>query len=399
MNHGKLILSTLAGLVLLAPLAGCVTTHEQNVNAAEDRYQKIRAKLMLPLARQQLESGDLEQAERTVNEAMLVDPDSAVFYVLSGRIAMERRRLERGIHRFNRAIELNDEHAEAHYYRGVILQRWSKRDEALKSYERAYELEPDRPDYMMAVAEIMIDLERQDDALQLLESKLDYFAHNAGLRMALGQAYAVRGDYPKAVMFLQEAQLLDPDDIQILEELATAQLVSGNSDEAIRHLRRLTDLPSHLNRRDLKRALATAYQQTGRLGEARAVLERLTRQDVTDGVSWIMQAEVAWAMDDAAGAIAAARRAIVLVPGRPEGYLVSGMVWQKRGRYAEALRMYEKAERVAPDNGMPSLLRGVALQAAGKTEAASEAYREALRRQPTNRRAQELLAQVTEASH
>jgi Flp pilus assembly protein TadD len=69
-------------------------------------------------------------------------------------------------------------------------------------------------------------------------------------------------------------------------------------------------------------------------------------------------------------------------------------VMQKRGRIDDALRSFDRAAEAAPAVADPLILRGIALQQAGRTTAAAEAYAEALKRQPNDARAASLLASV-----
>ena len=385
----------LAGLVVLA-LAGCSAPsgHEQYVQAAKDRYHKQRAELMLPLAKDQFLANDLGEAKRTVVQALSIDPTNAEFYVLSGRIEVEQNRLERGIQGFNIAIELDPELAVAHYHKGEVLQRWRKYEDAFHSYEQAFKVERDRPDYLMAVAEILILLDRQDESLALLESKKDYFEFNAGIRLAIGHLYVMKDDHATAARYFEEAHHLHGEDESILEELAMAQLGAGRSGDAARNLKRLTELPELRDRKDLRHALASAYLQGGQKRQARALYRRLTSKDGQDWHAWWKLGEMDWAEGDTARALNAARRVVELAPGQHEGYLLAGMVWQGRGQLSKALKMFNKATTLAPQDVTASIMQGLVLQKAGRLQAAADAYRRALGNRPDDPRILKLLAQV-----
>lgn len=395
MNRHRYRLMLLATVSVLGlALVGCAgTSHVENRRQADERYQKMRARLMLPLAQQQFEAGDLDQVDRTIVEALRIDSANGDFHVLAGRVAVERDRLERALHLFQHAIEVDSELAPAHYYRGLVLQRWRRYESAATSYRKAYKLEPDRPAYLLALGEMLVALDRTDEALDLLQSKLTYFEHNVGLRVAIGQLYAITGDHDQAAMFLNEAHLLHPDDHQIQEDLAIAQLTAGKYESAIRHLLELTQKPSHRNRKDLAHAMAKAYLEVRNTAAARAIYLRLAR-DKSDDEAWIKLGELAWSAGDTLGALSAAKHVMGLAPHREEGYLLAGMVWQERGQFQEALRMYQKGAVQVPTSATSVLMRGLALEKAGQIEEAANAYREALHRQPDDIRATALLAKL-----
>ena len=74
------------------------------------------------------------------------------------------------------------------------------------------------------------------------------------------------------------------------------------------------------------------------------------------------------------------------------------MVWQRRGNLNNALQMFDRAAQAAPTSTEPLILRGLSLQKAGRHAAAIEAYQEALKRQPDDPRARQLLSAVPDAN-
>ncbi len=388
--------TVIVGFMLTVALGGCASTsgHAKNRKQADDRYHKMRARLMLPLATQQFEAGDLAQARRIVDEALQINPQDAPFHVLAGRIALERNRLELASHLFHQAAELDRKLASAHYYEGLVYQRWRRFDDALQCYQRAYKLKPDRPGFLLTMGEMLVALDRTDEAMELFKSKLTYFTNNAGLRSAIAQLYLMQDDHRHALGYLREANLLAPDDIHIQETLAMTQLAAGQADLAIANLRRVIARPENHERRDLERALARAYAKTGRVSDARSVCQRLIRKDRTDHETWLTLGEIAWAAGDTTTALHAARRVVDLAPNHHDGYLLAGMVWEKRGQMQKALKMFDAAAAAAPTRSTAVILRGIALERAGNLEGAAKAYEEAVRRQPHDDRARKLLAKV-----
>ena len=396
---GRAVKFASVAVLATAVLAGCSdnkATHKENVTAAKKRWQTMRSTQMLAMAQQQFDTGDLETAESTLLEAISVDPQNARLHVLAGRIGLERSELERAHQRFTRAIEYDDEFAYAHYYRGIVLQRWKQYPEARAAYERAWELQPDNVVFLLAISEMHVALGDIDAAVALLEGKVGYFAHNGGIRLALGQLYGLKNDFKSAARWTREAAILIPDDTGVQEDLAYTQLKAGLYAEAARTFERLTRQTNATDRPALFHAVARAYTETDRLQDAKAVYLDLRRAHPRDAEVWIKLAEIAWADEQYTDALFAARRAITFAKDRPEAYIIAGMVWQKRDRTAEALEMFDTAARVAPDSAEPLLLRGITLQRAGKLAAAAEAYREAKQRQPNDARVDQLLSGVSQ---
>ena len=59
--------------------------------------------------------------------------------------------------------------------------------------------------------------------------------------------------------------------------------------------------------------------------------------------------------------------------------------------------MFDRASQLSGGSAEPLILRGMALQRAGKSAAAADAYTKALERNPNDARAQRLLEQVATA--
>ena len=392
----NLLKLTIGGAVVLG-IAGCngpSAMHSKAVAAANQRWQSIHSSVIIQAAQQYFDTGDLDQAETTLLEAVAADPDNAHLHLLAGRIALERGQLERSHGRLQRAIELDPQLAEARYYQGFVLQRWQRFDAAVDRYRQAYKLRADSVAYLLAVSEMLVALDRSDEAIALLSDKLIYFDQNAAIRVALGQLHMMRKDHALAVSMFRHAMLLKPDDTAIAEELAMAQLASGQTTDAIDTLEALCQRLTASQRPDLWRALAAAYRQADDPRKARAVARKLRDEAPNDIESWIRLGQLAWMDQDLDAAAIAAQRAITIAPERYEGYMLVGMVLQSRKATADALAMFDRAAALAPQSAEPVILRGVALQQAGEPGEAAKAYEQALRRQPGDDRAKRLLSAV-----
>ena len=381
---------------LASTLTGCGSlNHKKHVDAATGRWKAMRSTLILQMAQQQFDAGDLEQAEKTLAEAVQVDSANPRLYALMGRVAMERGQLERSYNRFKTAIKMQPRHAPAHYYQGVVMQRWAQFDAALISYQRAYEIEPDNAAYLLAMSEMMVVLDRTDEAMKLLVEKMAYFDMNAGIRLAIGQMYTMQGVNDKAARYIRQAALIRPDDLQIQAELALALLRAGQPAEAAIRLEQLSQEPSLAHRRDLARALAESYVAVGRIDQAKLLYIKMTRRHPMDADVWLKLGELALSQQDTAGAMLAAHRFKKLAPRRHEGDVLAGVVYSQQGQVEKALEQFDHAAQLAPDESTPVVLRGITLERRGQLNAAAKAYAEALRREPDDHRARRLLERVS----
>ncbi|MEM6507673.1 MAG: tetratricopeptide repeat protein, partial [Planctomycetota bacterium] len=122
----------------------------------------------------------------------------------------------------------------------------------------------------------------------------------------------------------------------------------------------------------------------------------LTQLDRTSVHDWSKLGELSYRLGDEGTALQAANRLINLAPDDHRGYLLAGMVWNKRDRLDRALSMFDRAAELAPNDTTPLILRGIALQKNERPAAAADAYKQALSIDPENKRARHLLTSVTE---
>jgi tetratricopeptide (TPR) repeat protein len=379
-------------LTLAMPMWGCVTQHSKNKSAAVDRWTAARTGISYGLAVQQFETGELDKAARTINQTLDVKPDNARFNVLAARIAMEQGELERAYRHLEIAINADPAYAEAHYYLGVVLQRWQQYDKAYEAYDMAYRTHPDEVAPLLAVAEMLVKLDRDDEAVARLQAKLVYFEHNAAMRLSIARILMKQRKLEPALSMFREAYMLQPDNPMVLEQLAMAEYAAGKFGEAILHLKQLMESPDYADRRDLRKALADCYQSTNQAQRARLIYLDLTRSQPTDVDAWIGLGQVAWIVGDMSRVRTAARQVVSLAPDRHEGYLLVGLFAQHAGRVDQAVRQFERAAELAPESALPHILKGVAQEQQGNRAAASKSYAAALKINPKDQRARQLLA-------
>jgi len=388
----------LAAAAVLVTTSGCATqsTQSEAKDAAKQRWAAARSNIMYSMAMQQFEVGDLEKSEKTITQALSMSPEKPRYHDLAARIFMERGQLERAIHTIEQSIALDGERSEPHYIRGLIFQRWQQYEPAYKEYKIAYEAKPDDVAPLLAMSEMLIKLNRPQEAIELLESKVDYFEHNPAIRVTLGRMYLLQRDHEKAVSLLRQASLLSPDDMGIVEQLTMAEYAAGQWPDAIEHLTKLLEHEDYAQRVDLKNALGDCYMATQQPLEARRIYMRITQEHPNDVNTWIKLAEAAWTVEDDVRFSRATQQVLSLAPKRHEGYLLRGMAQMRAGHHAKALPWFDRAASLATQSASPLIMKGMTLEQLGRRDEAAGAYRQALKIQPDDSRAQRLLAGVSQ---
>src|SRR5689334_7824198 len=220
-------------LVLVAAMVGCASNNQKTQKeAAQRQWSSARASVLYSLAKDQYGTGNFDKARQTVDEALKMDPTNEPLHVLAAKLAIEQGQLESAEIDLKQAQTLNAKDAEADYLLGVVYQRWQKLDTALDCYTKASDKSPAELAYIMARAEMLVAMDRQKDALSLLQEKVVYFEHSPVIRDAVGQLLMQMHRTDEAVAMFRQASVLATDDQSIREHLALAQYANKQYSDA-----------------------------------------------------------------------------------------------------------------------------------------------------------------------
>ncbi len=393
-----------AGLVPLM-LAGCGGSGAYTRQTSLDHASKMdvmKSASEFDMARQSYFAGDLRKALKRIDLSISINDQVAKSHVLRGRIQLERSELDSALNSLHTARELAPENVDAHYFLGVVYERLSEHDEALEYYKSAAELDPEDAQYVVAVAEVLIDDGRTDEAEAYILSRGTKFEHNAGVRQILGHIAMIQNDHSRALMMFNEARMLAPEDTDILEDLAQTQIALGRYGEAAVILAKLLqDERVAAVRRDLRHMYARCLVETNRFIDARTVYLSLTEDDegASDVDAWVGLGNVACIVNDPYRHKSAARRVLSLAPDREEGYLLMAIYHRRRGELADALRYLDMGSQVVADTNAIFTLAGVVLSEMGRTDEARQVLGAALGKDPTNRTASGMLDSLDEVNN
>ncbi|QDU21145.1 protein kinase domain-containing protein [Urbifossiella limnaea] len=134
------------------------------------------------------------------------------------------------------------------------------------------------------------------------------------------------------------------------------------------------------------RSLGRAHWDRGQFEDAARCYRRAVRLDPRDYNSWTQLSAVLLRMHDPEAALEAADRALVLNPDYSHAHINRGSVFQRQGRYTEALREFDLAVELEARTGMESSgsynNRGHARLRLGDYTGAIADFKEALRITP-----------------
>jgi tetratricopeptide (TPR) repeat protein len=347
---------------------GAAQTHFRKAVELAQSYTPT-AEDYLSEAGDQIDEGNVKEAEAAIDRALGVDPKSA----------------------------------HAYFLRGYLARRTGHPQQAFDALDRALQL---RPDFPRAAGELwkLLEAERKFGlAVQKFGELADKVKDNPILTYYLGRAYLANGNFEKAEETLARAVRLDPEDEDAHQEyLAAMAKLPGTSAPAVRYEELVKEFPRSAM---VKLVLAQLYVDRGDTEKAVRVLRQISQDDT--GLDPSMRLTLARKFEDAgdkAGkpnapeyALAAEQIARVLghlKPKSPESLRATfnyGRVLVKAGKVLEGLERLKEAEelyrQIRQDRPMPVLFQlGNAYRLAGDKGKAEEYFRAFLRAlEETNR--------------
>ncbi len=366
-------------VVLLASCNGPTKTGKEARTAAKDRAQKATAVIVYDQARQSFESGQFDKALKEINEAIYRTPEEPKYWVMRGRIQLEKGRLEEALADFTKASTIKNDYAEAYYSAGIVHERWSDDAKAIIAYEKAVAADPTKVGYVLAQAEVLVAAKRYEEAQALLEPKLAYFENSAPMHQLLGQIAMLREDSKAAVLHYNRAILIDPSQPMVLENLVRAQFAAGAWNDCLQNVRRLQREVAGGRTAEQMRIEGRCLAMIGRTSEARIVFAEITRDTPDDVQGWIDLAVTSWELGEVSRVQVAANRLIKIAPDRYEGYVFQGLIEESKGNDTRANDWFKKATTTARAGGKePEILlslhgAGSDVRTAGADSAASPA--------------------------
>ncbi len=385
----------LASVLALFVAVGCSSQPKPTAREEiKSKWNNARAGVLYSLGKQQYENGHFDACRKSINEGLAHNADHVPLRLLSARLSIEQGQLEQADRELQQARALEPKNGEVDYLAGVIAQRWQRNDSALAYYTRACEKAPAELPYVLARAEMLVAVDRRAEALALLLDKMAYFENSATIRDAVGQLLSQDGKHAEAVMQLRHASILAPDEQGIREHLALATYYARDYREAAHIIERLMADEKYAARADLLSALGECRMQLGLFREARESFETAAQRDPSSPAIWLNLAKAAIQTDDEGRVNLSLRKAMSLDPANAEAYLMQGYLRIRQNRLNDALSSFRKASLLDPKDPVILCMTGYVLEKQGLHEQAIEHYGRALQLRPGDEMASMLMAQV-----
>lgn len=369
---------------------------------------KAKSQVLAAQAAAQMAEGELNAAERSVQEALASDPDST-------EAKTEQARLVAATNDVERAIELLQTLGTEHSYvpawalLGDLEKKQGKLEAAEAAYDKTIELRKANTMELLKRGLLRIQMakyaEAQADIEQVKRRLPKHFEANYGL----GVIHFLNERYGEALPLL-EASVADNDNFMpAIFYLAATHLKLGNAAEAERLAARVVaQLPNAIAGRKLLaqirfaegnytevaellkpvvsttpddaaaiNMLAAAYLRQGKNEEAFYLYEKLVELEPESAQAYLRLGGVLLLQGDEQQGLAELAKALQLNPELVEVYQVQADHFMKHQAYEQALEAIAAYRDASPGTAGPLFLEGQVRLSQGKPELARQAFVEA----------------------
>ena len=364
---------------------------------ANDEWSQSRSELFCGMASDYLEAGQLAEAQAKAQETLLIDETNARARILLGRIYIEQGLYETAIKELTELCDSGDQSAEARYLLGVACEKVGLLREALGNFDHAFVLDPTKIEPIVAGAEVLVAMGKTSQAQRHLENRMEERPgafREPGVCELAGRIAMKLKEHDKAVGYFQRARILDHKNKRYPEMLAAAHFAAGDFIQASEILRgivydRKGDAPTLVHV-----MLADCLLAVGKISEAKAAYQKVSQNGPESADIWASLAKVALLEDDLFLAMQAARRARRLEKDHLDAAILLGYALLRGDQHPEACKVLRGALGNHPNDPMLLGLLGRAYVETGREDEARKYYTRAIKAEPQNKIARELLVRL-----
>lgn len=176
-----------------------------------DPKKIARAAILLKKAEVHLNKGDIRNTEKTLIQAISLDPSCVEAYNKLGLIYLRQSQFGKAESIYRKLILTVASEPAFFSNLGMALYSQHKLEEAKTYYKKAIELDSTRAGRFFSLGQIFHELGELEDALQNLQKAVDMEPRNLDYLLSLAQLYVDSKMYSEAVHLLDEILLMKPE--------------------------------------------------------------------------------------------------------------------------------------------------------------------------------------------
>ncbi len=184
------------------------------------------------------DTGRLAEAEAAFRRVLTLSPNHEAARMNLDFVLREINRLSKAEAVCRRAVQSEPACAASHYKLGLTLMALGKLDEAVMSFKEALSIEPLRAEGHNHLGLALLRKRLIDDAIACFREAISIKPDFAKAMTNLGAAYFLKEDPRRAAIWNEAALVIEPQQVEANQLMASTLLQSGDREGAKRHLDR-----------------------------------------------------------------------------------------------------------------------------------------------------------------
>lgn len=367
--------------------------------------------------------GRWDEAIREYQIALRINPNDFKAHGNLGATYAHQRLWDEAVYEYQAALRINPNHAESHVGLGDAHARQGRWDDAIQEYKAAMRINPRYATAHVNLGAIYVELSYWDDAIREFHAALGINPNLAMAHFNLGEAYRQQDRLDDAIHEFQAALRINPEYAEAHCNLGLVYGAQGWREEEIQEYRAALQIVS--DDFEVRYNLAVAYVQHGLLDDAireaeralqlgyepaRGLLNNLRQLPSPDRAQRRTEVETrppGKTKDEPGKGARKGKKKLAKASGKTTGraarefgkeqpkripaaadlavaeqHIGRGMAYAEQGHLDEAIREFQAALRIAPDDAGVHLNLGGAYGQQGRLDEAIREFQAALRINP-----------------
>lgn len=357
-----------------------------------------------------------------VVESDALDADKAVALTYMGIIEDSRGNYQKALEFYSRAAKYNEKDPAVFRNLAVTYKNMKKYTEALQYAQKAVELDPAFAANHLLVGNILYYMTRYSDAIDSYKKVLELDEKNASALYNIAQCYIQQGKDAQAIEYLRSAAEANPEgniaymaysrlglvalstkdyataeinfnraialhasDPTDFYNLGIAYLEQGKKEDALRAFTKSESLAAE--DANMLESIGSAYTTLGNYDQAISVYEKLMKINSRNVKVLSLLGDLFYQKGELEQAIKFYRKIIEIEPSSEHArsaFINLGIALDDAGRSDDAIEAYQSALAINPKDDVALYNLGIAFKHAGKPEKALEAWKKATDLNPDN---------------
>jgi len=333
--------------------------HRNELEQALSQFRKVldltpsnlQARLMSAIIL--LQQKRVDDAITEVKRVVEADDNYPLAHNILGSAYLAKGDADGALKELNRAIELDPKLIDAHLKKGIVNLARGKKSEGEAELETAVRVAPDVLNTRYLLASYHMRQKNYGKALSVLKGGLKGDKRDALLyNMMAVASFADKRD-KEGLAFLQKAKNADPAYPAPYINLAGYHLSKGDPDQAINEYNAVLKMDGG----NLTALLGLGVLLEGKGKTSEALGYYTKARDTQKPAGYMALASFHQRQKESAKALAVLDEALKTHPGDASVLEMKGAILASQQKYAEAVKVYESLERVAPARAVPLKIR------------------------------------------